>query len=253
MIVKTLVENTAADDRFRANHGLSFYIQTDKHKILFDVGENENFIHNAVQLNVSIREVDTVIISHAHYDHGGALDIFLRENRTATVYLHKTAFEKYYSVHGDKKFDLSLNSALKAHPQINLVDDFMRIDDELSIFGNITGRNPKPTMNASLYKEIDHKLVLDDFRHEQCLVVESENKKILFGGCAHNGILNILEKGESLYRTEFDFVFSGFHLFNRRAKTSEDPNLVTSIGQELLKRKTIFHTGTARDKKLSTS
>lgn len=100
MIVNTLVENTTINTQFKASHGLSFYIQTDKHNILFDVGENENFLHKARQLNVSIKDVDIVIISHAHFDHGGALDIFLKENNTALIYLQKTAFEKYYSVIG---------------------------------------------------------------------------------------------------------------------------------------------------------
>lgn len=243
MIVNTLVENTAINTQFKASHGLSFYIQTDKHNILFDVGENENFLHNARQLNVSIKDVDIVIISHAHFDHGGALEIFLKENNTALIYLQKTAFGKYYSVIGDNKFDLSLNNALKKHPQVKLMDDFTRIDDELSIFSNITGQKLTSTVNSCLYKKMNHELVLDNFEHEQCLVVESKNKKILFGGCAHNGIVNILEKGESLYQTEFDFVFSGFHLFNPRTKISENPKLITAIGQELLKRKTIFYTG----------
>ena len=76
MIIKTLVENTALNDTFRANHGLSFYIETQQHKILFDVGKNENIVYNAKQLDVHLDQVDTVVISHAHLDHGGALDIF---------------------------------------------------------------------------------------------------------------------------------------------------------------------------------
>lgn len=243
MIVQTLVENTAINDQFRSNHGLSFYIKTDKHNILFDVGENENFLYNAKQLNVPIEKVDIVIISHAHYDHGGALEIFLKKNNTALIYLQKTAFEKYYAVVEDKKIDISLNTDLKSHPQIRLVDDFLRIDDELSIFGKITSRKLTSHLSSCLYKEINQELVLDNFEHEQCLVVEFEDKKILFGGCAHSGIINILERGENLYQTEFDFIFSGFHLFNPITKEPENPELISAIEQELLKRKTIFYTG----------
>ncbi|WP_291440275.1 MBL fold metallo-hydrolase [Desulfovibrio sp.] len=243
MIVKTLVENTALDKRFRANHGLSFYIETNKHKILFDVGENENFLYNASLLNVHIDQIDVVVISHAHIDHGGALNLFLEKNDTALIYLQKEAFEKYYAISGGRQFDLSLDAALKSHPRIRLVDDFVRIDDELSIFGKITGRKLVTQLNASLFKKVNQQFVHDEFAHEQCLVVEFENKKILFGGCAHSGIVNILEKGENLYQSEFDFVFSGFHLFDPITKVSEQPELVTAIEQELRKRKTVFYTG----------
>ena len=127
MIIKTLVENTALNDTFRANHGLSFYIETQQHKILFDVGKNENIVYNAKQLDVHLDQVDTVVISHAHLDHGGALDIFLENNSTATIYLQKSAFEKYYAVTGNTKQEIGLNRALKTHPQVRLVDNVVRL------------------------------------------------------------------------------------------------------------------------------
>lgn len=243
MIIKTLVENTALNDTFRANHGLSFYIETQQHKILFDVGKNENIVYNAKQLDVHLDQVDTVVISHAHLDHGGALDIFLENNSTATIYLQKSAFEKYYAVTGNTKQEIGLNRALKTHPQVRLVDGFIRLDAELSLFSKILGRKLTSPLNACLCKQTQQEIVPDDFEHEQCLVVESEGKKLLFGGCAHNGIVNILERVEDICKTQFDFVFSGFHLFDPITKTPESPELVAAIAQELLRRKTVFYTG----------
>jgi len=80
MIIKTLVENTALSKNFGSEHGLSLYIEANSHKILFDVGASELFLENAKKLNVDISEVDYLIISHGHYDHGGGLRAFLREN-----------------------------------------------------------------------------------------------------------------------------------------------------------------------------
>jgi mRNA degradation ribonuclease J1/J2 len=71
MIIKTLVENTALSKNFGSEHGLSLYIEANSHKILFDVGASELFLENAKKLNVDISEVDYLIISHGHYDHGG--------------------------------------------------------------------------------------------------------------------------------------------------------------------------------------
>jgi len=98
MIIKTLVENTALSKDFGSEHGLSLYIETNGRKTLFDVGASGLFLKNAIKMNVNIPDVDYLIISHGHYDHGGGLKVFLRENTKAEVFLHRLAFEKYYAL-----------------------------------------------------------------------------------------------------------------------------------------------------------
>ena len=98
MLIKTLVENTAISKDFGSEHGLSLYIETKKHKILFDVGASELFLQNAKKLGVNIADVDFLVISHGHYDHGGGLKTFLKENTKAEVFLHRLAFEKHYAI-----------------------------------------------------------------------------------------------------------------------------------------------------------
>jgi 7,8-dihydropterin-6-yl-methyl-4-(beta-D-ribofuranosyl)aminobenzene 5'-phosphate synthase len=71
MLIKTLVENTAISKDFGSEHGLSLYIETKKHKILFDVGASGLFLQNAKRLGVNIVDVDFLVISHGHCDHGG--------------------------------------------------------------------------------------------------------------------------------------------------------------------------------------
>lgn len=76
MIIKVLVENTAVSSEYGKVHGLCLYIETENHKVLFDLGPSGLFLENALKMGVKIEEVDTVVISHGHYDHGGALDSF---------------------------------------------------------------------------------------------------------------------------------------------------------------------------------
>ena len=83
MIIKVLVENTAISEEYGKIHGLCLYIETEKHKILFDLGPDKLFLENAEKMGVKIEEIDTVVISHGHYDHGGALGLFLRHNHRA--------------------------------------------------------------------------------------------------------------------------------------------------------------------------
>lgn len=59
--VVTLVENTTVSSLYNCKHGLSLYIETENHKILFDVGPNELFYENAQRLNINIGEVDILL------------------------------------------------------------------------------------------------------------------------------------------------------------------------------------------------
>ena len=53
---------------------------------LFDVGASELFLQNAKKFDVSIADVDFLVISHGHYDHGGGLKTFFKENTKAEVF-----------------------------------------------------------------------------------------------------------------------------------------------------------------------
>lgn len=96
MRIVPLVENTTKSE-LKAKHGLSLYIETRLHKILFDLGSDNTLFENAVKRNIDISKVDTVIISHGHFDHGGALKKFLDVNSSANIYVQKEAFEPHYS------------------------------------------------------------------------------------------------------------------------------------------------------------
>ena len=86
--VLTLMENTARNDSLCCGHGLSLYIETPKHRILFDMGpDGESLLKNAAALGVDLAGVDIAILSHGHYDHGGGLAAFLSVNNTASVYI----------------------------------------------------------------------------------------------------------------------------------------------------------------------
>ena len=91
----TLLENTAAEPGLKEAHGLSLYLETPRHKLLFDMGPNGDFLENAGTLGVDLGAVDLAILSHGHYDHGGGLKKFLEVNDHAPVYLSNLAFGRY--------------------------------------------------------------------------------------------------------------------------------------------------------------
>ena len=243
MVIKTLVENTSLSTFYGCQHGLSFYVETKKHKLLVDLGQNQLFYENAAKLDVAIDDIDTVIITHGHYDHGGGLGTFLKHNNHARVYIHKLAFEDYYSMDGGKLHYVGLDMKYKTHPQCVFVEKDMRIDDELMLFTNVLERDYAAESNQSLKLRRDDKYVEDMFLHEQNLIVTENGKHVLFSGCAHCGIINILNRAEKMTGTQMDAVFSGFHLSNPKTGKTEELTTVDVIGRLLKGKKTHYFTG----------
>ena len=83
-------ENTSVSESLEREHGLSVYIETADHHILFDTGAGCIFKSNAEKLGVDLSKVDLLVISHGHYDHGGGLRTFLEVNSHAKIFLHKS-------------------------------------------------------------------------------------------------------------------------------------------------------------------
>lgn len=244
MIIKTLVEDTPINSDLKTEHGLSLYIETKNHKILFDTGASDLFLKNAEKLNVDIASIDTVIISHGHYDHGGGLSSFLNKNPKAKVYIHNKAFEKHYSKRLNKNVeDIGINPDIKKNPQIILVKESYYIDEELELFSNVTGREFFSSCNNSLFMESENGLVNDTFQHEQNLVIKENGKHVLIVGCAHNGIINIINHFVRLKGILPEYAFGGFHLFNYGSNKTENLTMVSKIGNHLNQSQTIYYTG----------
>jgi G:T-mismatch repair DNA endonuclease (very short patch repair protein) len=64
MKVITLFENRTISKDYKYSHGLSLYIETSNHKVLFDTGTDGSFAHNARKLGVKLEDIDIVVISH---------------------------------------------------------------------------------------------------------------------------------------------------------------------------------------------
>ena len=241
MKIIALVENTTEDKALKPKHGLSVYIETLKHKILFDLGPDDAFIHNAHKLGIDLTEVDTVVISHGHFDHGGALADFLRVNNKAKIYIHRLAFEPHYIKVLFFKVYIGLNKKLTVNNRFILIDDITKIDDELFVFSDVKGKFSTRSNNVLLKKTVNG-YVKDDFSHEQNLIVTSEDKSVLLSGCSHKGIANILCTAKK-HQPKIQAVFGGFHLYNPATKSTEPPELVQHLASELSAYDVVFYTG----------
>lgn len=240
MKITTLVENTSANESCIAEHGLSIYIETERHKLLLDTGQTDAVVKNSETLGVDLTAVDTVILSHGHYDHSGGILPFASLNPNAKIIMQRSAAEPHFN--GERY--IGIDTDILKLPNVQLIDGDLRLDDELFLFSGITGRRCYPQGNRKLSCLKDGEKVEDDFAHEQCLVVTQNDKRWLLSGCAHNGILNILDRYSEIFGSEPDSVLSGFHMMKRDEEhTEEEKAVIVQTAQELEKMNTVFYSG----------
>lgn len=242
MKIINLIENIQGKQNVLFEHGLSFYIETDGHNLLVDCGQTSAFIENAKTLQLDLNKVDTVILSHGHYDHSGGILPFAEINTHATIYMQDTAVLPYYHKTEEEERYIGIAPEIKELSGVRLVDGDVTIDKELALFSNVTGRTLWPKGNLELKKKTGDTFVQDTFDHEQYLVVSEGKKRVLFSGCAHNGILNILAHFHELYGSYPDAVVSGFHM-KKKEYSAEDDALITETAVQLKTMPTQFYTG----------
>ena len=188
MRITCLAENTSHKEGIQAEHGLSLYVETQTHAILFDMGQSDLFIKNAEALDIDLRGVDLAVLSHGHYDHGGGLSAFLSVNQTAPVYVSPYAFEPHYNAEG--KY-IGLDPSLSQHPRLIQTDEEFVIDSTLTLYHCNQKPLPYQADCGGMTVERAGERCSDDFRHEQYLLIREEGKTVLISGCSHKGILNI--------------------------------------------------------------
>ncbi len=244
MIIKTLVEDTSCSPDYKSEHGFCLYIETEEHKLLFDLGASSLFLENALKMGVPIEEIDTVILSHGHYDHGGGLKTFFEKNNHAKVYIHSKAFDNHYSKNTEGKLSfIGIDASLASSDQIVFTGDSLYIDQTLELFSGVTGREFFSSCNNTLYMENRDIMSLDIFQHEQNLIITENDTTVLIAGCAHNGIVNIIKHYYETKTSPLQHVIGGFHLYNYGARKSEDPETIRAIGEYLMKTESKYYTG----------
>lgn len=204
--ISILSDNRPADSgRFECEHGLSVLVQTPSARILMDTGASGLFAVNAGRMGIDLSDVDYVFLSHGHSDHVGGLNSFLHLNNKAKVIVSPEAVSGcFYSERG------GLHSISCAWPLDRMQGRTLFVDETLTLAGGIhviariPQTHPRPLGNRLLTVCRDDIQVPDDFRHEMALYVDG----LLYTGCAHNGLENLLEACP----LPVDTVIGGFHL-----------------------------------------
>ncbi len=214
--ITTIVENTATKAKFRAEHGLSMLIEKDGKYILFDTGQTDAIVHNSKLLGVDLSRIKTVALSHGHYDHVGGLKHLL-DFTSPVVYAHPEIFRKRYS-------KLSDDGSLR---YIGIEDrelyekkgaKFILKDEPVEIFDGIftSGFENMHTDFEEVDKNFVYKekggYIRDFVEDDMSLIIDLKDGLFILFGCAHRGIINIIDNAENLFNKKVIGFLGGTHL-----------------------------------------
>jgi 7,8-dihydropterin-6-yl-methyl-4-(beta-D-ribofuranosyl)aminobenzene 5'-phosphate synthase len=214
--------------------GFAALIEADGHTVLLDTGARpDTVLKNAEELGIDLSAVDTVILTHNHWDHAGGLVTLRRalkaKNATALQYTHVGE-----GIFLPRSVDTEALSALPPLPQELLVDILDVRDDYEALGGRfivhdkpnelhpgvwITGPIPRvyPERNWTPFMRIktNDSLVEDTIPEDQALVINTRDGLIVIAGCGHAGIVNTMEFAHSIVdATPIHAVLGGFHLMS---------------------------------------
>jgi len=243
LLIKVLVENTTRKDSqgLKAQHGMSLYLETQGSKVLFDTGQDHFFLDNAQKLGVNLEEVDFLVISHGHYDHGGGLECFLQKNSRSKVFLSRHCLRPFYAQKSSREMKfIGLSSDVFSRHQDRFVfipagETFFQIMPNLVLLANTRFDGFIPQGNEILLKKEQDAYRPDDFKHELMLVALEPEGDVVFTGCSHGGVTNMLYS----YRDKYPFrpfkaLFGGFHLMDPLKGVMREPeDVVLELAEEI--------------------
>jgi 7,8-dihydropterin-6-yl-methyl-4-(beta-D-ribofuranosyl)aminobenzene 5'-phosphate synthase len=226
MKLTVLVDNNTLIDRYLyAEPALSFFIEVDNKKILFDTGYSDVFIHNAEKMKIKLANTDIIVLSHGHNDHTWGLNHFIQyftERTLKKQIVKKTILIAHPMTLQPKIYNNSI-----------VIGNILSLDILSEMFKLQLSRKPVPlTENLIFLGEIDRHnnfeaknpigQILEDgvkkddyLLDDSALVYRSAKGLVIITGCSHAGICNIVEKAKNVCGdNRIISIIGGLHLLN---------------------------------------
>jgi 7,8-dihydropterin-6-yl-methyl-4-(beta-D-ribofuranosyl)aminobenzene 5'-phosphate synthase len=226
MRLTVLVDNNTLIDRyFYGEPGVSYFIKDEGQRILFDVGYSDVFIKNAQKMNINLRDIDFLVISHGHLDHTWGLDPLIRlyteamieeiNYRKPTLIAHPLTFLTKMLNGLEEVGSIISEEKLSRHFQIKLSKEPVWLTEKLVFLGEIERRNDFEA-KSPIGQVVKDNLEEDDYlMDDSALAYKSPRGLVIITGCSHAGICNIVEYAKEICEDDriVDIV-GGFHLLD---------------------------------------
>lgn len=229
--ITTLIENRPGAHRSLAvEHGISMLIEHDGRVVLFDTGQSGRFVGNAELLGLDLRSVDTVVLSHGHYDHTNGVPRFVEAVGTDfELLVHRHFFDPKFSTDGHSRTYIGpswnrhwcTDRGLRVRELGQAVEE---LAPGLFVISDFESRHRRETRNPRfvVQRSPDGLPEVDDFRDEVSLVLETESGLVVLVGCSHPGIMNMLDTVRERFEQPIYAVLGGTHLVEAQGERLDE-------------------------------
>lgn len=199
-------------------HGFSAFVEMPEFNFLFDTGQGKALVNNALALKKDLSSIKFLYLSHGHYDHVGGMADLLKIKSPLTTYAHPDMFsERYWFKGGVKKYigvPFSRHYLESLGAEFVFKKDFEEIEKGVFSSGEVERKTPFERIDKEM-KAVDKNgnLVQDDIWDDFSMAVDTSKGLVVILGCAHAGIVNILNHFiNKTGRKEIYAVIGGTHL-----------------------------------------
>ncbi len=217
--ITCLIDNAVrARSTLWGEHGLSFLIELQGRRVLFDTGASGTVLrHNVREVNVAPDSLAALVLSHAHYDHTGGLGALLKLRPGLPLYAHSDLLRERFSRQGEEAKSVGLRltePVLRRLADLHLSATPQEILPGLWTTGEIADR-PEPEGRSPQHWVRDGQgWASDPYRDDMALVLDSPAGLVLVCGCCHAGLLNTLFHVQRTFGRNPVAVLGGAHLIN---------------------------------------